>query len=69
LNDSDDPLKSKKFQMQGTHVGRNGLQLLVRRLGRAPLADTSVSSGRRSQSMTEDAVQRSRWTIFEVVKG
>ena len=52
--------------MQGVQIRRNEAYLLVRRLGRAPLP-TRVSTRAGSQAMSEDAVQRSRWTFYEVV--
>ena len=45
----------------------NEAYLLVRWLGRAPWP-TRVSTRAGSQAMSEDAVQRSRWTFYEVVK-
>jgi len=58
--------------MQGAQIRRNEAYLLVRRLGRLPALPARsarelmlVSARERSQAMTEDAAQHSRWSLAE----
>ena len=50
---------------KNTQIRRNEAYLLVRWLGRAPWP-TRVSTRAGSQAMSEDAVQRSRWSLAEL---